>query len=95
MRNSNTDGTTTLRKADNMGAFDKLPKALRQALANSDHNWSAHMVRECRRKKRVVTHNGYRFSFETTADAVQALRYQDEMKHRKDAADGWVCPGQR
>jgi hypothetical protein len=31
-------------KLTNMDAFDRLPKALREALANSDHNWSAYQA---------------------------------------------------
>lgn len=31
-------------KVSSMEAFDRLPKAVRQALAESDHNWSAYQA---------------------------------------------------
>ena len=80
---------------DNMGAFDQLPKALRQALANADHNWSARMVLQLRRRKATNRIGGMPVSFETTAGAIAALHISDTHKHRKDAAAGIVCGDQR
>jgi hypothetical protein len=34
-----------------MEAYDRLPKAIRQALANADHNWSAGDMYTARRRK--------------------------------------------
>jgi hypothetical protein len=71
----------------NMDAYDRLPRALRQVLQDSDHNWSAKQLRleSCRpkakRKPQVAT----------TAAAVAFIRQQDNARHMADAAAGLVC----
>lgn len=71
----------------NMDAYDRLPKALREALQNSDHNWSAAQVRRetCKRKANRKP------QLATTAAAVAFIRQQDNAKHRIDAMAGLVC----
>lgn len=77
-----------LAKRDNMEAFDLLPKAVRQALANSDHNWSAaQLYFEHKRRKRPECR--------TAAACVAFLTDQDKRKHEADADRGLVCGGQR
>lgn len=45
-------------REQNMKAFDRLPKKVRQALANSDHNWSAagilYDMRRCKKNSAFV-----------------------------------------
>ena len=72
-----------------MTAFDKLPKGLRIALANSDHNWSGEQLLKARRSKRHHDKVG------TIAQAAAFIRERDARKHRADAAAGLVCGGQR
>lgn len=72
----------------NMDAFDKLPKVMREALANSHHNWSAAQARaELRKpkaKRRAQCANAARFASEIAA--------MDARKHVRDAQDGIVAP---
>jgi hypothetical protein len=86
MANSNTDGTVGgyagagLRKYSNMEAFDLLPKAAREALRNSDHNWSAaQLLHHMRRRDPRVR---------TAKDAAEYIRSSDVTKHVKDVAAG-------
>ncbi len=83
--------TDRTRGGDNMGAFDKLPKALRQALASADHNWSAGQLfteyRKPRAKRRPMLRDA--------ATAAAFIKQQDAEKHARDAERGMVCPGQR
>lgn len=84
---ANVDGTTRTYPADraeNMAAFDKLPRALRQALAESDHNWSAACLLRARRAKHPAVHK--------LADAAAFIKTQDAAKHAADAAAGRVAP---
>jgi hypothetical protein len=95
----NQDGTTPgywPRKAKlsddmtriNMEAFDKLPRVLRQALANSDHNWSAAQalaeLRKPKAKRRAQCASASIFAAEITA--------MDARKHARDAQEGIVAP---
>jgi hypothetical protein len=63
-----------------------LPKAVRQALANADHNWSGEQLYKERRAKKHQDRIG------TIAKAVAFIRGTDVNKHREDAAAGLVCP---
>ena len=87
--NSNTadgfGGTTPA----SMAAFDRLPKALRRALADADHNWSGEQLYKARRAKRHQDQIG------TITQAVAFIRAQDARKHNADADAGLVCGGQR
>lgn len=74
-----------------MAAFDKLPKALRVALANADHNWSGEQLNSVRRRRSHPHH--YRVA--TIPLAVAFLKSQDVKKHNADAAAGLVMGGQR
>jgi len=72
---------------DNMKAFDSLPKAVRQSLANADHNWSAGQVKKGYRKapqlKDIFT-------------VIQTIKDQDAKKHNTDVKAGMtIAPGQR
>jgi hypothetical protein len=76
-------------KLGNMDAFDRLPKAVREALRNSDHNWSAAQclseLRKPKARRRI-------------ADAQALVAFvteQDRKAHERGAAAGLVCPGQR
>jgi hypothetical protein len=71
-----------------MSQFDKLPKALRVALANADHNWSGEQLLKARRSKRYE-------QVRTIPDAIAFIKQQDARKHREDAERGLVCPDQR
>jgi Family of unknown function (DUF6525) len=69
---SNTDGTTyRAGLASNMSAFDQLPKLLRQALAQSDHNWSARQILRWLRGKKA-----------TTAVIIAKIKKEDADKNR-------------
>lgn len=72
-----------------MDIFDKLPKALRVALANSDHNWSGEQLYRARRKKL------YQDKIGTIPQAIAFIREQDIKKHRADAEEGIICGNQR
>lgn len=88
MNRGNNDGTTPVYAGDNMGAFDKLPKAVRVALANADHNWSgAQVLKEMRKRKNKRVPNAAGFA--------DFIREHDANKHKRDADAGLVCPGQR
>jgi hypothetical protein len=69
-------------KLRNMEAFDRLPKALREALRNADHNWAGAQCLGLVRKHK-------------TAGVIAILKTQDKAKHERDAAQGLICPGQR
>ena len=68
-----------------MFAFDRLPKALRVALANADHNWSGQQLLNARRKKHPQV--------KTIAQAIAFIKAADAKMH--NAADCGVMPGQR
>jgi hypothetical protein len=87
-RNSNCGGDDNV-TSGSMRAFDRLPKAIRQALANADHNWSGQQLYKARRAKKNQDRIG------TVAQTAAFIREVDADKHRKDAAVGLVCPGQR
>jgi hypothetical protein len=71
----------------NMDAYDRLPRELRQALQDSDQNWSAKQCYvELRRPKAKR-----RAQFATLDTAVSFIRQQDNAKHAADAAAGLVC----
>jgi hypothetical protein len=89
----NCDGS--MMGGGNMEAFDKLPEALRQALASSDHNWSARQVKRLRSAKTVKQAFGHMFDFSSARGAIEAILTRDVLKHRRDASDGLVCPDQR
>ena len=72
-----------------MSAFDRLPKALRRALAESDHNWNGEQLYRARKTKRYGDKIG------TIKQAIEFIRAQDARKHNQDAAAGLVCGGQR
>jgi TRAP-type mannitol/chloroaromatic compound transport system substrate-binding protein len=81
------------RKLNNMEAFDRLPKAIRQALANSDHNWSGAQMLHTYRAKRPKLYAGK--VIKGVAAVVDVIAQGDKHKHEADAARGLVCPGQR
>jgi hypothetical protein len=62
---------------DNMSAFDKLPRALREALANADHNWSAAQLYRERRKPKAKRHA----QLATNESTLAFLIEQDARKH--------------
>lgn len=71
--------------------FDKLPKALRQALASADRNWSGEQLNRVRRSKRHAHH----YKVATIPLAVAFIASQDKTRHDADAAAGLICGGQR
>ena len=78
-------GYNNCTKYDAMEAFDRLPKAVREVLRNSDHNWSAaQLYREYKRGKRPEV--------KTAAACVAFIKSQDAKKHREDAEKGLVAP---
>jgi hypothetical protein len=73
---------------DNMDAFDRLPKAVREALRNADHNWSAAQVYHEHKRRKVP-------AMRTAASIAAFIREQDAAKHHTDAERGLVMGGQR
>lgn len=88
MTASNTHGAT---QSGCMHAFDKLPKSLRVALANADHNWSGEQLYHARKNK---AHPG-NAKVRTIALSLAFLKQQDARKHNADAANGLIMGGQR
>jgi hypothetical protein len=85
-RNSNTQGATI---SGRMSDYDKLPKAARLALQQSDHNWSGEQLyRQYKRKHAQVR---------TAALCALFIVASDAKKHREDSADpaNSIMPGQR
>lgn len=72
-----------------MDSYDRLPKAVRQALANSDHNWSGSQVyyERHRRVRKPQMRNAKAI--------VEFIKLADIKKHNQDAEAGLVCGGQR
>jgi hypothetical protein len=81
---TNTQGRTT---SGSMEAFDRLPKALRSALANADHNWSGEQLLRARRRKHP--------SVRTISDTLAFLKAQDKRMHEELAAQGLIPADQR
>lgn len=73
-------------KGNNMKAFDTLPKAIRQSLANSDQNWSAGHIKKVYKKDPKLK------DIKTT---IATIKDQDKKKHDRDAEAGHVMGGQR
>jgi hypothetical protein len=88
MRHNTTHGKT---QPSSMDEFDKLPKALRAALANADHNWSGEQLQRVRRKRSHPHHH----KVATIALAIAFIRSQDRDKHASDANAGLIMGGQR
>lgn len=68
---------------ENMRAFDRLPKAIRHALAYSDQNWSAGSIQRERRRKNPKVKD--------IKDAVAFIAERDRIINTRDAARGLVC----
>lgn len=81
---SNTHGNGV---PGSMSDFDKLPKALRAALANADHNWSGEQLYRARKRKHPQVR--------TIPQALAFLKAADVKKHNEDAAAGLIMGGQR
>jgi len=74
-------------KGDNMKAFDTLPKAVRQSLANADHNWSAGQLKKGYKKVPQL---------KDIKTVIQTIKDQDAKKHNADVKAGMpIAPGQR
>lgn len=84
IRNNSGDDAKTRGR---MSGFDALPKALRVALANADHNWSGDQLNAHRRK-----HGAKAWPI---ARCVAFITANDKSKHDHDAARGLVMGGQR
>ena len=84
IRNNPSHGATT---SGRMSEFDKLPKALRQALANADHNYSGEQIHRERRKRGAKALS--------IAKVIELIAANDKRQHDKDAELGLVCGGQR
>jgi hypothetical protein len=87
----NNNGSNACGVDGAMSEFDKLPKALRVALANADHNWSGEQLHRVRRK-RSHPHN---YKVRTIPLALAFLKEQDARKHNADADAGLILGGQR
>jgi hypothetical protein len=72
-----------------MSEYDKLPRGMRVALMNADHNWSGEQLYRAYRKRNAKVR--------TTALAVAFIRDADAKKHVEDTADFYcgIMPGQR
>lgn len=71
-----------------MADFDRLPRAVRAALAASDHNWAATVVLKelrARKNRRILN----------ARHAVKLIVEWDRWKHRQDAGMGMLPSGQR
>jgi Family of unknown function (DUF6525) len=72
-----------------MEDFDKLPKALRAALRDADHNWSGEQLYHAHKRRHPKVR--------TVKLALDYLKQQDARKHASDTSDPsfGVMPGQR
>ena len=86
--NSNNLGPMT---ASRMADFDKLPRAVRAALREADHNWSGTQILRALRKRKANRPEKAR----DAKTLLQTIRDQDRFVHNRDAAAGIVCGGQR
>lgn len=73
-----------------MAVFDKLPKAVRAALADADHNWSGEQLYTAWKRRKVP-------GLRNSADMIRAIRINDAKLHARNTADFYfgVMPGQR
>ena len=74
-----------------MCVFDLLPAAVRAALRDADHNWSARQVRQEMRRTKAKR----KACMRDAAAVVAFIADQDKRKHDTDAQAGRVCGGQR
>lgn len=73
---------------ENMAAYDRLPRHLRDTLKYSDHNWSA---AQCQVVLRMPADK--RPARAKTPRLLAAAIIENDMKrHAADAAEGKVCP---
>jgi hypothetical protein len=72
-----------------MAVYDKLPKGMRQALQDADHNWSGEQLYRAYKAKHPKV--------KTVVLAVAFLKEEDRKKHVRDTADFncGIMPGQR
>lgn len=85
--NTNASGHQSLSL---MSDFDKLPRLVRRALADSDHNWASSVVlKELRRRKK-----GTRI-LRNAAHAVHEIQRWDDDKNYADYLQGIVPRKQR
>jgi hypothetical protein len=86
----------TKKGLSNMEAFDKLPRVVREVLANADHNWSSAKVYDVYKARRVVNYSDASFALGKGAAWGAFIKYHDSKKHNEDAqTNGHICPGQR
>jgi hypothetical protein len=72
-----------------MATFDKLPKAVRAALAEADHNWSGEQLYTAWKRRKVP-------GLRNSADMVKVIRENDAKVHVRTATDtSGIMPGQR
>jgi hypothetical protein len=73
-----------------MHTFDKLPKAVREALAGADHNWSGEQLYRVWKRRKLP-------GLRNSADMIKVIRENDAKLHVRNTADEYfgVMPGQR
>jgi hypothetical protein len=74
-----------------MCAFDLLPAAVRAALRDAGHNWSARQVRQEMRRTKAKR----KACMRDAGVLVAFIADQDKREHDADAQAGRVCGGQR
>ncbi len=88
--NANTNHSGASLTSGCMKTFDKLPKAVREALASADHNWSGEQLYTAWKRRRVP-------GMRNSADMIRVIRVNDAKLHARNTADEYfgVMPGQR
>lgn len=88
--NANTNHAGVNLTGGCMATFDKLPKAVRMALAEADHNWSGAQLYTAWKRRKVP-------GLRNSEDMIRVIRENDAKLHVRNTADEFfgVMPGQR
>lgn len=88
MGNNNTGRAFNATARENMAAYDKLSRALRDALKYADHNYSAAQAYRALRKRKANRHP----AAANTAALMAHMSEQDAKHHAAGVASGYVAP---
>lgn len=87
--NANTNTSGVGLTSGSMAVFDKLPKAVRKALAEADHNWSGEQLYTAWKRRKVP-------GLRNSEDMIRAIRINDAKVHARTATEtSGIMPGQR
>ncbi|MCP3400389.1 DUF6525 family protein [Bradyrhizobium sp. CCGB20] len=87
--NANTNTAGVGLTSGCMHTFDKLPKAVRRALAEADHNWSGEQLYTAWKRRKLP-------GLRNSEDMIRAIRENDAKVHFKTATEtSGIMPGQR